>query len=133
MKAFFGAGFIVLTITLGAIVCKAQQPPAQQGMQGMPGMTMSQDDKKQEAAIQASLAKLKPEDRKLAEAQKFCAIQTKNRLGTMGTPIKITIKDQPVFLCCSGCVAKAQASPDKTLASVAALVKANKKEDPKKA
>ncbi len=93
---------------------------------------MSPADQKQEATIAANLAKLKPEDRKLAEAQKFCAIQTKNRLGAMGTPIKITVKDQPVFLCCNGCVSKAQANPDKTLASVAALVKANKKDDSKK-
>jgi hypothetical protein len=120
MKAFFGVSFIALTITLGTVVSNAQRSSAQ-GMQGMPGMTMSQEDKKQEAAIQANLAKLKPEDRKLAQAQKFCAIQTKNRLGAMGTPIKITIKDQPVFLCCKMCVAKAQSNPDKALATVAGL------------
>jgi hypothetical protein len=110
-----------MTITLAVATSKAQQPSTPQGMQGMPGMTMSQDDKKKEADIQAALAKLKPEDRKLAEEQKFCAIQTKNRLGSMGTPIKLTIKGQPVFLCCSGCVVKAQANPDKTLTSVADL------------
>jgi hypothetical protein len=126
MKAFHRAGSIAMTIVLTTGAGAAQQAFAQQGMQNMPGMNMpgtamSQADKKQEAAIQANLAKLKPEDRKLAEAQKFCAIQTKNRLGSMGTPIKITIKDKPVFLCCNMCVAKAQANPDKTLAAVASL------------
>ncbi len=128
MRAFLGAGLIALTITQFARLSFAQQQPAQHDMQkmpgmNMPGMTMSQDDKKKEADIQAALAKLKPDDRKLAEAQKFCAIQTKNRLGSMGTPIKLTIKGQPVFLCCNNCVAKAQASPDKTLAEVADLKK----------
>lgn len=136
MKAIFSVSLIALTITLAAAMSKAQQPTTPQGMPGMAtspsDKTMSPADKKQEAAIQANLAKLKPEDRKLAEAQKFCAVLTKNRLGTMGTPIKVMIKDQPVFLCCNMCVAKAQANPDKTLASVADLIKANKKVDPKK-
>jgi hypothetical protein len=124
MKAFFSIGLIAsLAFALAGITSQAQQP-----------MKMdSAVDAKQEAAIQANLAKLKPEDRKLAEAQKFCAIQTKNRLGTMGVPIKVMIKDKPVFLCCNGCASKAQANPDKTLTSVADLVKANKKPEEKKA
>ena len=48
----------------------------------------------------------------------------------MGVPEKIMLKDQPVFLCCDGCVAKAKANPEKTLATVAELIKANKKEIP---
>ena len=115
MKAFFSLSSIALTFALAAIAS------AQQGTQSTPGVTMSQDDQKQEAKIQANLAKLSPEDRKLAEEQKFCAIQTKNRLGAMGVPIKLTIKGQPVFLCCNGCVSKAQANPDKMLASVESL------------
>jgi hypothetical protein len=132
MKALFGASSIVLTIGWTAVIAMAQQQPAQRDMKNMPGMsqhdmqnrpgmTTSDSDKQKEASIQANLAKLSPEDRKVAQAQKFCAIQTKNRLGSMGTPIKLTIKGQPVFLCCNMCVAKAQASPDKTLASVADL------------
>jgi hypothetical protein len=129
MKTFFGASLIVLTVVLPTVASKAQQPAVPPAM---PGMTMSSDDKQKEAEIQAALAKLKPEDRKLAEAQKFCAVLTKNRLGTMGTPIKVTIKDKPVFLCCKNCQAKATANPDKTLATLTDLLKANKKEDAKK-
>lgn len=77
-----------------------------------------------DAKIQAALAKLSPADRKLAEAQKWCAVQTKNRLGTMDTPIKVMINDQPVFLCCESCEDRAKANPDKTLAKVAELKKA---------
>jgi hypothetical protein len=121
MKAFLCAAALALTIGLTAGNTIAQQPPAQRDMQNMPGMMMSDSDKQKEASIQANLAKLSPEDRKLAQAQKFCAIQTKNRLGSMGAPVKLTIKGQPVFLCCNMCVAKAQANPDKTLASIAEL------------
>src|SRR5262249_3435145 len=57
-----------------------------------------------EAKIKANLAKLSPEDRKAAEAQKWCAIETENELGAMGTPIKVVLKGEPVFLCCKMCV-----------------------------
>jgi hypothetical protein len=75
----------------------------------------------EEATIQASLAKLDPADRKLAEAQRFCAVMKKNRLGTMDTPYKIMVKGEPVFLCCDGCADNAQADPEKTLARVREL------------
>jgi outer membrane murein-binding lipoprotein Lpp len=71
-----------------------------------------------EDKIQANLALLGPEDHKLAEEQKYCAIEQDNRLGSMSAPIKVMVKDQPVFVCCSGCVKTAEADPDKTLADV---------------
>jgi len=39
----------------------------------------------------------------------------------MGTPVKIVIKGQTVFLCCSGCKDEALKNPDKTLEKVAQL------------
>ena len=71
-----------------------------------------------DAKIQANLAKLSDDDRKLAAAQKWCAVETDHPLGSMGAPIKVMVKDQPVFVCCKGCVRRAQADPDKTLAVV---------------
>ncbi len=85
---------------------------------------------KLEAEIQANLAKLNTEDRRLAEAQGYCPIIPRNRLGAMDVPFKIMVKGQPVFLCCDGCEDKAQAHPDKTLATVEQLkakVKAERK------
>jgi hypothetical protein len=79
-------------------------------------------DAGEEAEIKAALAKLEPADRKLAEAQKWCA-ESEERLGTMGKPIKVTIKGEPVFLCCGGCKKSAEANPEKTLAKVAELKK----------
>jgi multidrug efflux pump subunit AcrA (membrane-fusion protein) len=81
-----------------------------------PSTTRDEDDK-----IEAALAKLAPDDRRLAEGQGSCPIEQGNRLGSMGTPVKILVQGRPVFLCCSGCVAKATASPQKTLAALASL------------
>ncbi len=90
--------------------------------------------KDEEAKIQAALDKLGPEDRKLAEAQKFCAVQAKSRLGSMGTPIKIEVKGQPLFLCCEHCEEDARKDPEKTLARVKELKEKNAPKDnpPKK-
>ena len=71
--------------------------------------------------IQAALAKLDPEDRQLAEAQEWCAVQNKNPLGSMGKPPKVMVNGQPVFLCCDSCETKALADPEKTLAKVEEL------------
>lgn len=73
------------------------------------------------AEMEAIFAKLSPVDRRLAKAQGFCAVMADNPLGSMGTPIKLMVKDQPVFLCCAGCRRRALANPDQTLATVTKL------------
>jgi hypothetical protein len=77
------------------------------------------------ANLSAALAQLTPEDRKVAEAQKFCPILEQNRLGSMGPPVKLSIDGQVVFLCCKGCKKGALANPKKTLAKVAELLRGN--------
>jgi hypothetical protein len=71
--------------------------------------------------VKAALAKLPPEDRKLAEAQRWCAVQTDKLLGSMGKPVKLMVKGKPVFLCCAGCEDEAREDPDRTLATVEKL------------
>jgi hypothetical protein len=83
--------------------------------------TAAAQEKIDESVIKANLAKLSPEDRKLAEEQKWCAIENDSLLGAMGTPVKVMIKDQPVFLCCKSCVKSAKKDPDKTLEKVKEL------------
>ena len=75
----------------------------------------------QETEVRANLARLPAEDRKVAEAQRYCAVENENRLGSMGMPFKVTVKGQPVFLCCKGCRKTALADPDHTLATVKRL------------
>ena len=79
----------------------------------------SGDKPKEDAAATASRAGLAPQDRE-AEAQKVCPVSGEE-LGSMGVPVKVTLKDQPVFLCCKSCEKKALADPGKTLAKVKEL------------
>ncbi len=74
-----------------------------------------------DAELIANLRTLSPDDRQLAEAQRFCPILADSRLGAMGPPFKMLIEGQPVFLCCSGCQAQAMADPQGTLATVEKL------------
>jgi Cu(I)/Ag(I) efflux system membrane fusion protein len=71
--------------------------------------------------VNAGLAKLSTPDRGLAEAQKYCAVQQGNPLGSMGTPVKVLIQGQPVFLCRNGCEEEAMTHPEQTLAAAAKL------------
>ena len=71
--------------------------------------------------VSTERAKLSAEDRELVEAQEWCAVSTDERLGSMGPPIKLTMKGEPVFICCKGCQKKAEGNPDKTLAKVEEL------------
>ena len=123
MKTFSSVSLIVLSFTLVSSVSTAQQPST---THSAPSMRISAEDEQEEADIQDNLARLRPQDRELAEAQRFCPVITNRRLGEMGPPIKVMIKGQPVFVCCKGCVRKAQANPERTLAIVAAMLKADR-------
>jgi hypothetical protein len=94
------------------------------GASGAPQATAggtTRSTSKEEAEVRVALAKLGAADRQLAEAQRFCAVQKANRLGSMGPPVKIMIQDQSVFLCCSGCRKEAVDHVQQTLATVAHL------------
>jgi hypothetical protein len=69
------------------------------------------------AKITAAPAKLSAEDKTLAEKQEFCPVSGE-LLGTMGAPIKIDVKGQPVFICCDGCKEKLLSTPDEYLAKL---------------
>ncbi|MBL8849752.1 MAG: hypothetical protein JNG89_08710 [Planctomycetaceae bacterium] len=69
------------------------------------------------ADIEAAMAKLSPEDRALAEAQKVCVV-SKEPLGTMGAPIKVEHDDEVAFLCCEGCRDAFEADPHKYLTAL---------------
>ncbi len=80
-----------------------------------------------EAKILAALAKLSDTDRNLAAEQRFCVVLPKNRLGSMGPPVKLDIDGKPVFLCCEGCRDDALADPEATLKKVESLKTASTK------
>jgi hypothetical protein len=107
-----------LTLT-GCYSSPTPPKPATPAVAQKPAASPNTTDKaaEKEAKIKAERAKLSEEDRALVEAQEWC-VATDHRLGEMGPPIKVMVKDKPVFLCCDGCEAEALANPDKTLAKV---------------
>ncbi len=68
--------------------------------------------------IREARAKLNEKDRALVDAQEWCPVMADNRLGEMGVPFMVMVKDQPVFVCCKGCQRKALADADTTLKKV---------------
>lgn len=62
-------------------------------------------------------AGLSAEDRALAQKQGTCPV-TGQPLGSMGEPVKVVVKGQTVFLCCSHCEAAIKKDPDKYLAKL---------------
>lgn len=80
-----------------------------------------------DAKINAALAKLAPEDRQLAQSQRFCPVLQTSRLGSMGAPVKLMVAGEPVFLCCTGCKENALKNSDRTVARVKQLKDANLK------
>jgi YHS domain-containing protein len=81
--------------------------------------------------VKARLAQLSDEDRKLAEAQVFCVVNTSNELGCMGVPYKVTIEGRTVFLCCEHCKDAALENPQATLATLDGLLQKNSASLPK--
>ena len=115
--------FVALSIAcLTAFSVGCSNPPApdpESSATNAETPTGGEDD----AEIKQALAELPEADRAEAEAQRFCAIERENRLGSMGKPVKLVIDGRPVFVCCAGCEDAAKANPEKTLASVDELKK----------
>lgn len=65
-------------------------------------------------------------DRQLALKQGICPV-TSAPLGSMGVPVKITLRGQTVFLCCKGCLGKAKRSPDEMLKKLADAAPASRR------
>ena len=121
MRTFIRPSFVALLLAASAMVgCNRQSSPVASTPAGE-SSTMGEHVETDQAAITEALAQLSSEDRTLAESQKYCAIANGNPLGTMGTPLKIEVNGEPVFLCCAGCKTKALSNPEETLASVAKL------------
>jgi uncharacterized protein (TIGR03000 family) len=108
----------------GELVTQTQEVPVEAGDVHCIHIIQSDSDpakKDLEYRITDNLAFVSAEDRKLIDAQRFCAVQEGNRLGSMGLPVKVMLKGQPVFLCCEGCRHHAESDPDKTLETVQKL------------
>ena len=117
MKSLYTFAFslLVIALFLGGCQQASDKHGTHKAAEDKPATGQASEE---EADIKAARAELSPEDQRLVKAQDFCPVMPDKRLGVMGTPIKVMVKDQPVFLCCKGCRRKALADPDKTLAKV---------------
>jgi RND family efflux transporter MFP subunit len=75
------------------------------------------------AEARAKIGKLPTADRKAAEAQRLCPVQGEV-LGMMGVPIKVDLGGgRFVFVCCKGCIGKAQKNAEGVLKKAEAFKK----------
>jgi Cu(I)/Ag(I) efflux system membrane fusion protein len=79
----------------------------------------------------ANIEKLPEADRQPARTQGVCPV-TGAALGSMGVPVKITLRGQTVFLCCKGCVGKAKRNPDEILKKLADATRPSRSENSSK-
>ena len=98
-RLMFGGTAVVLSLGL-ALGCSSEKQidPATASQQGHDGHASEEN-----SAANEAFADLSPADRKLAVAQKMCPVSD-HALGSMGTPIKVTVEGRDVFVCCAGCV-----------------------------
>ncbi len=119
---------MALSIMAAAISCARPAPPPEIKKQpakpaAKPAAKSAEEpgDKKAESASKteklAGLDELSEADRALALKQKVCPV-TDDVLGEHGKPVKITIKEQVVFLCCPACEETIKKDPDKYLAKL---------------
>ena len=111
---------------LGLNGCKTSDdsPPAESPESRAPAATTpAQHSEGEDAGHEAegeyaeALAKLSEADRALAAKQKVCPVSGQ-ALGSMGTPVKVTVKGRDVLLCCQGCEDSIKNDPDKYLAKL---------------
>ncbi len=60
--------------------------------------------------IPVTVAVLTEADQAGVTQQQTCPVMG-GKLGGMGTPVKVMLGDQPIYLCCKGCLGKIQANP----------------------
>lgn len=72
----------------------------------------------------AEIAELSPEDQTLAKQQVLCPI-TMQPLGSMGVPLKVMLKGEPVMVCCQGCLTQVQDDADVVIEKVKRWRQAN--------
>ncbi len=102
----------------------SSQSSTQASRQSTPAKKLSAGELKQVDRLSAA-------DRTEALAQLVCPISDEP-LGSMGVPFKMTVKGQPILLCCQGCEAEVKKNPDDALKKVAELKSSRKTDRVKK-
>lgn len=111
------AGTLLLAGTIGLIGCESQQNGSAGTSASTPSTAATESSTNVDPAVASAIGQLAAEDRDAAEKQKVCPV-TDEPLGSMGKPIKVTVKDRDVYLCCEGCRETIEGDPDKYLAKL---------------
>ena len=61
--------------------------------------------------LPVTVAALSEGDRAGIARQQICPV-TGAQLGRMGDPVKVLVGNQPLYLCCQGCLSKVQSDPE---------------------
>jgi len=113
--------FVLSTMFVAAAIAGCSNSRSAPSIENASDAQAAKTGNEQDAEIASAMAELTEEDRVAASAQKFCAVEQENLLGSMGAPFKLVIEGKPVFLCCEGCKDAALKDPQATLAVVAKL------------
>ena len=97
---------LIFVTILGVVGCADDIPP-----------TVSQSPAEGTEVVPPGLASLSPEDRQLVSKQKTCPV-TNEELGSKEEPIKMTVGNTTLFVCCPGCYSQVLKDPEKYLAVV---------------
>lgn len=81
-----------------------------------PRLSFSQTFALTQAPPSVAAVALKESDRPRIARQRTCPV-TGGQLGSMGTPVKVLVDGQPLYLCCQGCLAKVKEHPDRYVAN----------------
>jgi len=80
-------------------------------LQNRPGITFAQPVAVSKAKPQVALAALDQSDQAGVARQRVCPV-TGAALDSMGGPVKVLVGDQPLYLCCKGCLGKVRNDPE---------------------
>lgn len=111
------AASLLLAGTIGLIGCASQQDGSAATPASTPATTSTEPSANVDPAVSKAMSQLSAKDRAAAEKQKNCPV-TGEPLGSMGKPIKVTVKERDVYLCCEGCRETIEGDPEKFLAKL---------------
>ena len=115
-------GLIWAAVAFCAVLAGCQESANVSDRREIDRLKKSGSGEAEEAEVQAARGKLNADERRLVDEQDICPISNE-RLGSMGVPVKVQVRDETVYLCCKSCQKSALEKSDETLAKVKEIKK----------
>jgi hypothetical protein len=115
-------GLIWAAVAFCAVLAGCQESANVSDRREIVRLKKSGSGEAEEAEVQAARGKLNADERRLVDEQDICPISNE-RLGSMGVPVKVQVRDETVYLCCKSCQKSALEKSDETLAKVKEIKK----------